>query len=213
MKGAFGKKELLAVVPLSWSTIDRLEQAGEFPSRFWITDRRCAWDQGEVEAWLDKRKAAIQAQIVKLVVMELKNVHDTAAKEKILTTYRIPAHVAQHLDFYGDGHWEKDPLEQPNKTKVAEPDLIGEVDEFAEPVAKAPVKKEVSEPILPPPRKEPVKKEEPVAPFVQTVEVVNEVLEVQKALLVTDKESIAKLDRLEKKLDVMIELLQALLNK
>lgn len=160
-----------------------------------------------------KTPYAIQAQIVKLVVMELKNVHDTAAKEKILTTYRIPAHVAQHLDFYGDGHWEKDPLEQPNKTKVAEPDLIGEVDEFAEPVAKAPVKKEVSEPILPPPRKEPVKKEEPVAPFVQTVEVVNEVLEVQKALLVTDKESIAKLDRLEKKLDVMIELLQALLNK
>ncbi|HHA1656195.1 TPA: transcriptional regulator [Enterobacter hormaechei subsp. xiangfangensis] len=36
MKGAFGKKELLAVVPLSWSTIDRLEQAGEFPSRFLI---------------------------------------------------------------------------------------------------------------------------------------------------------------------------------
>jgi prophage regulatory protein len=47
MKGAFGKKELLAVVPLSWSTIDRLEQAGEFPSRFWITDRR-AWTS-EVE--------------------------------------------------------------------------------------------------------------------------------------------------------------------
>lgn len=61
MKGAFGKKELLAVVPLSWSTIDRLEQAGEFPSRFWITDRRCAWDQSEVEAWLDKRKAASPA--------------------------------------------------------------------------------------------------------------------------------------------------------
>lgn len=32
MKGALGKKELLAVVPLSWSTIDRLEAAGEFLS-------------------------------------------------------------------------------------------------------------------------------------------------------------------------------------
>ncbi len=27
MKGALGKKELLAVVPLSWSTIDRMERA------------------------------------------------------------------------------------------------------------------------------------------------------------------------------------------
>ncbi len=30
MKGALGKKELLAVVPLSWSTIDRMERAGNF---------------------------------------------------------------------------------------------------------------------------------------------------------------------------------------
>lgn len=57
MKGALGKKELLAVVPLSWSTIDRLEQAGEFPKRWYITDRRCAWTKEEVESWLDKRKA------------------------------------------------------------------------------------------------------------------------------------------------------------
>lgn len=61
MKGAFGKKELLAVVPLSWSTIDRMERAGEFPQRFWITDRRCAWSQNEVEAWLDERQATSPA--------------------------------------------------------------------------------------------------------------------------------------------------------
>ena len=52
MKGALGKKELLAVVPLSWSTIDRLERDGEFPKRWYITDKRCAWTQEEVEAWL-----------------------------------------------------------------------------------------------------------------------------------------------------------------
>lgn len=57
MKGAFGKKELLAVVPLSWSTIDRLEQEGNFPKRWYITDKRCVWTQEEVEQWLDKRKA------------------------------------------------------------------------------------------------------------------------------------------------------------
>lgn len=53
MKGALGKKELLAVVPLSWSTIDRMERAGEFPKRWYITDKRCAWNRDEVERWLD----------------------------------------------------------------------------------------------------------------------------------------------------------------
>ncbi|MDW4578456.1 helix-turn-helix transcriptional regulator [Atlantibacter hermannii] len=57
MKGALDKKKLLEVVPLSWSTIDRMEAAGEFPKRWYITDRRCAWTQEEVEQWLDKRKA------------------------------------------------------------------------------------------------------------------------------------------------------------
>ena len=56
MKGALGKKELLAVVPLSWSTIDRMERAGEFPKRWYITDKRCAWNRDEVERWLDERQ-------------------------------------------------------------------------------------------------------------------------------------------------------------
>ncbi|EMQ1846659.1 AlpA family phage regulatory protein [Escherichia coli] len=55
MKGALGKKELLAVVPLSWSTIDRMERAGEFP-------KRCAWNRDEVERWLDERQAASPAE-------------------------------------------------------------------------------------------------------------------------------------------------------
>ena len=50
MKGALGKKELLAVVPLSWSTIDRMERAGEFPKRWYITDKRCAWNRDERQA-------------------------------------------------------------------------------------------------------------------------------------------------------------------
>ncbi|MQK22370.1 AlpA family phage regulatory protein [Escherichia coli] len=58
MKGAFGKKELLSVVPLSMSTIDRLEKNGQFPKRWYITDKRCAWTQEEVEKWLDERMAA-----------------------------------------------------------------------------------------------------------------------------------------------------------
>ncbi|WP_235423956.1 helix-turn-helix transcriptional regulator [Citrobacter koseri] len=62
MKGALGKKELLAVVPLSWSTINRLEAAGEFPKRWYITDKRCAWNQEEVERWLDDRQSQSPAQ-------------------------------------------------------------------------------------------------------------------------------------------------------
>lgn len=57
MKKALGKKELLLMVPLSMSTIGRLEKAGKFPQRFWITDRRCAWNSEEVERWLDERQA------------------------------------------------------------------------------------------------------------------------------------------------------------
>ncbi|EAA4072044.1 AlpA family phage regulatory protein [Salmonella enterica subsp. houtenae] len=62
MKGALGKKELLAVVPLSMSTIDRLESAGEFPKRWYITDKRCAWNAEEVENWLDERQATSPAE-------------------------------------------------------------------------------------------------------------------------------------------------------
>ncbi|EAY4003593.1 AlpA family phage regulatory protein [Salmonella enterica] len=56
MKGALGKKELLAVVPLSMSTIDRLEKNGQFPKRWYITDKRATWTKEEVEMWLDKRR-------------------------------------------------------------------------------------------------------------------------------------------------------------
>ncbi|HDG9775867.1 TPA: AlpA family phage regulatory protein [Raoultella planticola] len=58
MKGALGRKKLLAVVPLSMSTIDRMEKNGEFPKRWYITDKRCVWTQEEVEKWLDERRAA-----------------------------------------------------------------------------------------------------------------------------------------------------------
>ncbi len=56
MKGAFNRKQLLEVVPVSMSTIDRMEKNGEFPKRFWITDKRCAWNSEEIERWLDERQ-------------------------------------------------------------------------------------------------------------------------------------------------------------
>ncbi|MFP9228026.1 helix-turn-helix transcriptional regulator [Pectobacterium cacticida] len=57
MKQAYGKKKLVEVVPLSIATIEQLERNGDFPKRFYITDRRAAWNADEVEAWLDERQA------------------------------------------------------------------------------------------------------------------------------------------------------------
>jgi len=57
VKKAYSKEKLLDVVPLSESTINRLEKKGEFPKRFYITDGRCAWNADEVERWLDERQA------------------------------------------------------------------------------------------------------------------------------------------------------------
>ncbi len=49
MKRAVGKKELLTIVPLSLSTIYRLEKKWEFPKRWNITNGRCVWNAEEVE--------------------------------------------------------------------------------------------------------------------------------------------------------------------
>jgi prophage regulatory protein len=96
MKGALGKKELLAVVPLSWSTIDRMERAGEFPKRWYITDKRCAWNRDEVERWLDERQAASPAEFQgkKPPVQQrvYRPVHECAAKalEQMVRMVLIP---------------------------------------------------------------------------------------------------------------------------
>jgi len=57
MKGALNKAKLVEKTSLSMSTIDTLEKAGNFPKRFYITDRRAAWNEDEVESWLDHRQA------------------------------------------------------------------------------------------------------------------------------------------------------------
>lgn len=56
MEAALSKEKLMEKTSLSMSTIDRLERLGEFPKRFYITDRRAAWNADEVKAWLDLRQ-------------------------------------------------------------------------------------------------------------------------------------------------------------
>lgn len=52
------RPELHQLVPLSDSTIFDLEQRGEFPRRFFITERCVVWNLAEVEAWLEQRRRA-----------------------------------------------------------------------------------------------------------------------------------------------------------
>lgn len=52
MKAAINRKRLLQVVPLSNSTIGRLEKQGKFPARFNLAGV-VAWNLEEVEAWMD----------------------------------------------------------------------------------------------------------------------------------------------------------------
>jgi prophage regulatory protein len=48
------KNELLKIVPLSESTITRLEKKGEFPKRLLIGARRVAWRLRAVRSWIDR---------------------------------------------------------------------------------------------------------------------------------------------------------------
>jgi predicted DNA-binding transcriptional regulator AlpA len=46
---------------LADSTIYEMEQRGEFPRRFFITERCVVWNLAEVEAWLEERRRASNA--------------------------------------------------------------------------------------------------------------------------------------------------------
>ena len=59
-KRTIRRPELLAMVPLSDSTIYELEKRGEFPTRFNLTNRCVVWDFDEVQAWLSAKKEAVK---------------------------------------------------------------------------------------------------------------------------------------------------------
>jgi prophage regulatory protein len=44
-------KQVLRIVPVSRSTLDRMEAAGRFPKRLRLTTVRVAWFEDEVLAW------------------------------------------------------------------------------------------------------------------------------------------------------------------
>lgn len=59
------RAELRQIVPLADTTIYEMERRGEFPQRFCITSRCVVWDLEEVEAWIDARRKASNAALLK----------------------------------------------------------------------------------------------------------------------------------------------------
>lgn len=65
LKRVIRRPELRKIVPLADTTIYEMEQRGEFPKRFFLTPRCVVWDLAEVETWLDERRRASDADIVR----------------------------------------------------------------------------------------------------------------------------------------------------
>jgi prophage regulatory protein len=51
-----GLKTLLALVPISRTTIWRLEKNGLFKKRIQLTQNRVGWDLGDIERWIAGKK-------------------------------------------------------------------------------------------------------------------------------------------------------------
>lgn len=64
-KRVIRRPELRKIVPLADTTIYEMEQRGEFPKRFFLTPRCVVWDLAEVEIWLDERRRASEADMVR----------------------------------------------------------------------------------------------------------------------------------------------------
>lgn len=62
MTRLINRKTLLGMIPLSERAIYDMEQRGDFPKRIALTSRNVAWELGEVESWIQKRKeSGVQA--------------------------------------------------------------------------------------------------------------------------------------------------------
>jgi prophage regulatory protein len=64
-KKAIRRADLRRIVPLADTTIYELEQRGEFPRRFYLTARCVVWDLAEVEDWIEQRRRASDAALIK----------------------------------------------------------------------------------------------------------------------------------------------------
>jgi prophage regulatory protein len=59
------RSALRQIVPVADTTIYEMEQRGQFPRRFYLTPRCVVWDLAEVEAWIEERRLASEAAVIK----------------------------------------------------------------------------------------------------------------------------------------------------
>jgi len=55
-KRVLSQQAVLALIPLSRTTIWRMERAGDFPKRIQISANRIGWLEADVDAWVEERK-------------------------------------------------------------------------------------------------------------------------------------------------------------
>lgn len=79
---------LKRLVPLSDTTIWRMERRGKFPRRIAISDKRVAWRRSEIEAWLEKRAAASLPGFLQRLLEEIAVAEDGAAAVAAVQRYR-----------------------------------------------------------------------------------------------------------------------------
>ena len=59
LKQILRRKDVCAVTGLSYSTIFRLERAGQFPQRRQLSPNAVGWLRAEVDEWVTKRTVAV----------------------------------------------------------------------------------------------------------------------------------------------------------
>lgn len=57
LKRTIRRATVIAKTGLSATTIYNLEREGKFPQHFMLTPRCAVWDEAEVDAWIESRRA------------------------------------------------------------------------------------------------------------------------------------------------------------
>ena len=57
-KRTIRRAAVIAKTGLSATTVFNLEREGKFPQHFLLTPRCAVWDEAEVDAWIESRRAA-----------------------------------------------------------------------------------------------------------------------------------------------------------
>jgi predicted DNA-binding transcriptional regulator AlpA len=78
------RPERKRLVPLSDTTVWRMERRGEFPRRIHISEKRVAWRRSEIEEWLERRAVPSQLPFLQRLLEEIAAAEDAAEAAAIV---------------------------------------------------------------------------------------------------------------------------------